>query len=405
MDFPHRRKNPCIPVFLAVAVLCAGQLHAAPLERGYALAPPSAASQTEKDAAYRQARARVVEAAKKYEHTPYRFGGVDHRGLDCSGLIYLSFRDALGISVPRNAEGLHAWTERTQIEAAQPGDLLFFRTTSRGNISHVGIFVGGRRFIHAASEGPVTGVIYSSLDERYWSRTYAAVGRVFPATSGTATGGLAMGGTTTDGSTTIGATTGGSVTSDTATSSTATGATPSRIGTTNPSSQWQGKDDSDSLLIGIAAAPIWNTYFPDGNAFRGVAGQVRVGAAIKPFGKPMIVGMELRPEWDRALGVFRLPLTFSWGLSDKLRFFAGPAISFGDASLEDRRYTGGTSWMGAAGVTVAPFALKIGKTETSVYGELAWQSYFNDSDEQNFGADLAAGIRISTGLRTTWRAR
>jgi len=45
----------------------------------------------------------------------------------------------------------------------------------------VGIYVGDRRFIHSASEGPETGVIYSSLDERYWSLAYAGAGRVFPA--------------------------------------------------------------------------------------------------------------------------------------------------------------------------------------------------------------------------------
>jgi hypothetical protein len=120
----------------------------------------------------------------------------------------------------------------------------------------------------------------------------------------------------------------------------------------------------------------------------------------------MIFGAELRSEWDRALGVFRLPFTLSWGINDKLRFFAGPALSFGGASLkvsgEKLGYTGGTNWFGAAGITAAPFILKIAGTEWSVYGELAWQSYFNNQSKPNLGADLAAALRFSTGLRCSW---
>jgi hypothetical protein len=121
----------------------------------------------------------------------------------------------------------------------------------------------------------------------------------------------------------------------------------------------------------------------------------------------MIFGVELRPEWDRALGVFRIPLTFSWGPNDKLRFFAGPVLSFGSAALNlsgtQRRYIGGTSWLGAAGITFAPFSLKIGGSNFAPYGELAWQSYFSDNTDKNFGADFAAGFRFSTGLRCIWK--
>jgi hypothetical protein len=259
---------------------------------------------------------------------------------------------------------LYSWVEKIPVENANPGDLVFFKTSGRGAVSHVGIFVGDRRFIHAASEGPVTGVIYSSLDERYWSRTYAGTGRVLPE-----------------------ADTGGG------------------IGAKKPAMA-QNKQES-RFLMGFAAAPTWNTLYADGGVIRGVAGQFRLGAAVKPFGQPMIFGVELRPEWDRTLGVFRVPLTLSWGLSDKFRFLAGPVISFGDAALnvsgETRRYTGGTSWFGAAGLTIAPFAVKIAGNDLSPYAELAWQSYLSDNAPQNFGADFAAGFRFSTGIRYTWK--
>ena len=346
--------------FLAVLVFCAARLHAAPLENSFA---PSAGTSPG------EARLRVLAAAQKYEHTPYRYGGLDKRGLDCSGLVYLSFYDALGVTVPRNTQGLYSWVEKITMDNANPGDLVFFKTTGNGNISHVGIFVGNGRFIHAASEGPVTGVIYSSLDERYWSRTYAGTGRVLPEADA---GGY-------------------------------TGDKNAAKGKTSAKKQ----QEAGKILIGFAAAPTWNTYFADGNVLRGAAGQIRLGVVVHPFGQQMILGVEARPEWDMALGVFRLPFTLSWGISDKFRIFAGPALSFGDAALnvsgESRRYRGGTNWIGAAGITVAPFSFKVAGNDLSPYGELAWQSYYSSSSERNLSADIAAGIRFSTGLRYTWR--
>jgi probable lipoprotein NlpC len=176
----HHFPRPRILIVFIKLVFCTISLYAAPLNNGFTLAPAAKSSPAEKTAASQEARQQVLAAAGKYEHTPYRYGGLDQRGLDCSGLVYVSYRDALGVSVPRNTWSLYSWVEKVSIEDALPGDLLFFITTGNGSISHVGIFVGDGRFIHAASEGPVTGVMYSSLDERYWSRTFAGAGRALP---------------------------------------------------------------------------------------------------------------------------------------------------------------------------------------------------------------------------------
>jgi len=348
--------------FIVLQAVLPGRLAAAPLDSGFALAPKTSASPDEKDAAYQEARSRLLAAAEKYERTPYRYGGIDRKGLDCSGLVFISFHDAVGISVPRNAESLYSWVEKIPIDNAQPGDLVFFRTTKTNKISHVGILVGDGRFIHSASEGPVTGVIYSRLDERYWARTYAGAGRAFPAagTCDSADRGNAL---------TMGQKESGK------------------------EKHVAGKQKDKGLLVGFAAAPTWN--FADGNVLRGVAGQVRFGAVVRPLGIQMVLGTEIKPEWDIALGVFRLPLTLSWGLSDRLRIFAGPVLSLGDAD--------GTSWLGVAGLTLSPFAIKIARTDLAPYAEIAWQSYLNNSSDRDIAADLAAGFRFSTGLRLTWR--
>ena len=164
---------------LFILVFLAAELYAAPLESGYALAPKASASESEKAQVYINARLNVIQESVKYLGTPYRYSGVSAAGLDCSGLIYLGFRDALGVSLPRSASGLYSWTVRINIEKAQPGDMLFFRTGITKNITHVGLFLGDRRFIHSASSGSNTGVIYSSLDEPYWARNYAGAGRAF----------------------------------------------------------------------------------------------------------------------------------------------------------------------------------------------------------------------------------
>jgi len=375
-DIRHDLRCFCAVFIVLRTVFFTGELTAAPLDSDFALAPKASASPAEKEAAYQEARSRLLAAAGKYERTPYRYGGMDRRGLDCSGLVFISFLDALGVSVPRNTESLYSWVEKIPIDNAQPGDLVFFRTTKTNKITHVGILTGEGRFIHSASEGPKTGVIYSRLDEKYWSRTYAGAGRAFPAV----------------------------------------GAYDDADGEDTPTTSQKesvkvksaaGKQKEKDILVGFGAAPTWNTYFAEGNILRGAAGQIRFGAVVRPFGQQMIFGAELRPEWDNALGVFRLPFTLSWGLSDKLRIFAGPVLSFGDAALElsggSRPYYGGTSWCGAAGLTFAPFAIKIARTDFAPYGEIAWQSYSSNSPDRNISADLAAGFRFSTGLRVTWR--
>jgi len=129
-------------------------------------------------AAPKQARGRVVSAAQGYEGTPYLYGGTDRRGLDCSGLVYLAYLDAIRVSVPRTTSGLYSLCEPIEKSALEPGDLVFFNTT--GPIAHVGIYVGEGLFVHAASEGDPTGVIESRLDELYWRRTYAGAGRLIP---------------------------------------------------------------------------------------------------------------------------------------------------------------------------------------------------------------------------------
>ncbi|MCL2190370.1 MAG: NlpC/P60 family protein [Treponema sp.] len=363
------RKKHIFTVLLAAFAFCATGAGAAPLQHGFSLAPSSSASPAERDGAFVRARERLVAVARGYEGTPYLFGGTTRRGMDCSGFVYRSFRSALGVSVPRTSESMFLWTERIARHDLQPGDLVFFRTGATARITHVGIYTGTGVFIHSASAGRVTGVIHSRMDEPYWTRTYAGAGRALPGVASIE-------------------------------------AVPAADGTEGTRRFFFRRRASGEgrTLVGFAVAPTWNTLLPENDAFRGMAGQIRIGRVL---GQSAILGLELRPEWDRMLGVFRVPLTLSWGMSDRVRLFAGPALSFGDAALNvggtSRPYTGGTSWFGTAGVTFAPFAIGIAGTEVSPYAELAWQSF--SGQDAGVLADIAAGTRFSTGLRFTWRRR
>jgi probable lipoprotein NlpC len=367
-------------IFLLPLIFIAVNVFAAPLETGYALAPKATASPEEKTKAYTDIRQKIIETSKKYEGTPYRYGGMTASGLDCSGFLCLVFRETLNVALPRSASGLYSWAEITTLDKAQAGDFLFFKTDKSNNITHVALYLGERRFIHSASSGPKTGVIYSSLDEKYWANSYAGAGRAFPATaSNIKVDNISIAGNS------------------------SAGGKGSKGGISKTASS-RPKDSSSStrLSAGIAFAPIWNSFLLEGDVIRGFTSQLCINTDTNPLGMRMIFGLELRPEYDGGLGVFRLPITFSWGPNEKIRVFAGPVFSFGDASLsidgQRRYYSGGTSWLGTVGITASPFVVKTASGVFAPYVEAAWQSYSSDNTDVNIVADFSANFRFSTGL-------
>jgi len=107
----------------------------------------------------------------------YRFGGnTPETGFDCSGFVRWVFRDHEAIALPRASHDM-ARLPAPSVDPAElaPGDLVFFRI--RGNrVSHVGIYIGDGRFVHAPSRGGKVRV--DQLDDRYWKRRWAGAKRV-----------------------------------------------------------------------------------------------------------------------------------------------------------------------------------------------------------------------------------
>ena len=117
----------------------------------------------------------VVQTAQQQVGIPYRWGGESPQGFDCSGLVRYAYR-SVGVDVPHSTEGLLDRVDRVPLSQIRPGDILFFKVAPP-KISHVGLYVGDDRFIHAPSSGKT--VSYGSLKNPYWNSHVVAAGRVF----------------------------------------------------------------------------------------------------------------------------------------------------------------------------------------------------------------------------------
>jgi peptidoglycan endopeptidase LytE len=118
----------------------------------------------------------IVAEAETRLGMPYVSGGVGPEGFDCSGLVYWVFTQ-LGYSAPRTVADQYYWSTPIDRSELEPGDLVFFSDTysSADWLTHVGIYIGGGMFIHAADYDE--GVRETSLSEAYWDQHYAAAGR------------------------------------------------------------------------------------------------------------------------------------------------------------------------------------------------------------------------------------
>ena len=122
---------------------------------------------------------KVVDHAKTFAGTRYKYGGIDKRGMDCSGLVYVSFQQE-NIDLPRISRQMATKGIRLQLNETEEGDLVFFRTNkNKRTINHVGLVVehksGVIKFIHSTSSN---GVIVSSLEESYWKNAFVEVRRI-----------------------------------------------------------------------------------------------------------------------------------------------------------------------------------------------------------------------------------
>ena len=119
-------------------------------------------------------RGRMQRAIDSYLGTPYRWGGEDHRGIDCSGLVVAVFRQALGVSLPHSTDELFRMGRGVNRDRIRYGDLVFFSEGGH-EPTHVGISLGENVFVHAGSE---SGVVMASLETSYFRQRFIGARRL-----------------------------------------------------------------------------------------------------------------------------------------------------------------------------------------------------------------------------------
>ena len=159
-----------LPAFLAILLASSSVTHAVSWD-----AEPNATE------------AHVPESAEKSQDlllyalslngTAYKYGGSNEtNGFDCSGFVSHVFRQATGLALPRTARAMSQNGQQINKTELKPGDLVFFNTLRRA-FSHVGIYLGDNRFIHASSSARGD-VMVSDITQQYWSKRFNGARRL-----------------------------------------------------------------------------------------------------------------------------------------------------------------------------------------------------------------------------------
>ena len=156
-----------LPGIMTAVLLAAGCAGTPAMPEPVAAAPVPASSDV---------RGPVAQLALALVGVPYRYGGAHpSEGFDCSGLVYYTYTSN-GHAVPRTSREQFSAARGIPLAQAAEGDLVFFRDQEK--LSHVGIYLGDGRFVHAPSSGDTVRV--ASIDTPYYQRHLIAVGRLLP---------------------------------------------------------------------------------------------------------------------------------------------------------------------------------------------------------------------------------
>lgn len=117
----------------------------------------------------------AASLARKQVGAPYRYGGSSPSGFDCSGLVQYVY-GKLGVNLPRKSREMARVGQQVPVHALLPGDLVFFRI-NRNRVSHVGIYIGNDKFVHATKSGDP--VRKDSITNAWWRKRFVVGRRLF----------------------------------------------------------------------------------------------------------------------------------------------------------------------------------------------------------------------------------
>jgi len=302
----------------------------------------------------------ILRSADGLIGTPYVFGGESAKGIDCSGFVFLVFRQATGHAVPRTVDTLGKWVLMIPRKELKAGDLVFFELDkpaaqkktsaafSPSAADHVGIYAGDGQFLHAASAGTRTGVIRNSLSEPAWSKRFLFAGRIVSASP---LSGLAF----------------------------------------------------EAGLLGILDAEALLGDSTPALALRG--GGISLALSL-PVLSNFSLGLRSRVEWDDLLGTLRLPLELVLGQNTGFSIFLGPALTLGDPGLPAstsepaRGYAAPASWIASAGIRWSAPMIRSGASGAGLFSELRFNRYLPlPGLSEDLASDRRATISLGIGLR------
>ena len=120
-----------------------------------------------------EVKTKLMDQYQEWRGIPYKHGGLSKRGVDCSGFVYLTYRNKFGINLPRSTEQQSRAGLEINPKYMHAGDLVFFNSLLTD--THVGIYLGKRQFLHASTS---RGVMISNIDNEYWRDKFWKVLRI-----------------------------------------------------------------------------------------------------------------------------------------------------------------------------------------------------------------------------------
>lgn len=128
---------------------------------------------SKKAAAIAKVESELEKQYDLYKGIPYKWGGTDRRGFDCSGFVGKVYKDGLNSQLPRTTKEMATMGRKVSKHRLKPGDLVFFRPSRK--YRHVGIYVGDNKFMHSSTS---KGIMKSDLDNVYWKKKYKYAKRI-----------------------------------------------------------------------------------------------------------------------------------------------------------------------------------------------------------------------------------
>ena len=343
-------------------------------------------------------REKFVAESKKHVGSPYVLGAVGPDKFDCSGLVYYSARESIGKQLPRTAKALYNYCRVVPDKNKEVGDLLFFKTNNTAPITHVGIYIGNNQFISAISDGPNTGVIISSLNQDYWKPKYVACGQFLPSGKKSGNSDFYEEDFVDDDSDSSSGLTSGGRSSGRSSQRSTGGSNVSFKGSSfyDPDAEGLSSLTADATLFCN-----WSLISPKSFMFqwRGIDLQTNLRYSkwvLEP-------GLGFGLHFDYGLRIFQIPIYFSATVNDYFRFYAGPVISFGNASMvKTGEEIKPSVFPGVLGISFSTPAFNIAKAKMQVVQDISYTVYNQlDNSALPLLESVSAGIIFSTGVRVT----